>query len=473
MSVEFRPDELQRLLELDRKFAREGLTFDDVLLVPAESSVLPNEVSTRTRLTRSIELSIPIVSAAMDTVTEARLAIALAREGGLGVVHRNLSIAEQVAEVDKVKRSEAGMIVEPVTLPPGALVSDAVALMERYHISGVPITDDGKLVGILTNRDLRFETRFDLPIAERMTKDNLITVPVGTTLEQAEAILHKHRVEKLLVVDEEFAFTGGLNIGDEYAPREWNGKGWHDIHVRVQGPVVADLRRFFFDSWRYSSPEGVPRRATHVRPAETHDLPAHSASEIELQQAAAAAAPGGRVQALAVGRFRDRRAIQKHLIRALSLAQSRVFVYSAYFIPNRKWRKALRRAAHRGVDVRVMVPHHSDIPGMVHASRYTYTSLLRGRVRIFEYLPTMLHAKAIVVDGAWSTIGSYNLDQRSLQYNWEVALSIADDDAAFTLEERFARDLVLCREIDPAQWLRRPLWQRILERVFYYFRLWL
>src|SRR5438477_12910699 len=149
LSVEFRPDELQRLLELDRKFAREGLTFDDVLLVPAESSVLPNEVSTRTRLTRSIELSIPIVSAAMDTVTEARLAIALAREGGIGVVHRNLPIGAQVAEVDKVKRSEAGMIVEPVTLPPGALVSDAVALMERYHISGVPITDeDGTLVGI-------------------------------------------------------------------------------------------------------------------------------------------------------------------------------------------------------------------------------------------------------------------------------------------------------------------------------------
>src|SRR6476660_7826144 len=142
---------------LPEKFAKEGLTFDDVLLVPAESSVLPNAVSTATRLTRTIVLEVPVVSAAMDTVTEARMAIALAREGGLGVVQRNMSIAAQVAEIDKVKRSEAGMIVEPVTLPPRALVSDAVALMERYHISGVPITDGDKLVGILTNRDLRFE----------------------------------------------------------------------------------------------------------------------------------------------------------------------------------------------------------------------------------------------------------------------------------------------------------------------------
>src|SRR3954463_3244276 len=150
--------QLERLVELDRKFSREGLTFDDVLLVPAESRVLPNDVSTATRLTRELTIEIPIVSAAMDPVTEARLAIATAREGGLGIVHRNLSIDAQVAEVDKVKRSESGMIVEPVTLPPDALVSDAVELMERYHISGVPITDDGgRLVGILTNRDLRFE----------------------------------------------------------------------------------------------------------------------------------------------------------------------------------------------------------------------------------------------------------------------------------------------------------------------------
>src|SRR3954466_9745126 len=168
---------------LPEKFAREGLTFDDVLLVPAESSVLPNAVSTATRLTRTIALEIPVISAAMDTVTEARMAIALAREGGLGIVHRNLPIEAQVGEVDKVKRSEAGMIVEPVTLAPDALVSDAIQLMERYHISGVPITDgDGRLVGILTNRDLRFERDLLQPVSALMTSRDLVTAPVGTTL---------------------------------------------------------------------------------------------------------------------------------------------------------------------------------------------------------------------------------------------------------------------------------------------------
>src|SRR5579863_3889349 len=200
---------------LPEKFAREGLTFDDVLLVPAESSVLPNEVSTRTQLTRSIELSIPIVSAAMDTVTEARLAIALAREGGLGVVHRNLSIAEQVAEVDKVKRSEAGMIVEPVTLPPAALVREALELMAHYKVSGVPITDEaGVLVGILTNRDLRFEVDVEQPVSALMTARDLVTAPVGTTLAEAEAILHRHKIEKLPVVDADGRLRGLITVKD-------------------------------------------------------------------------------------------------------------------------------------------------------------------------------------------------------------------------------------------------------------------
>jgi IMP dehydrogenase len=168
--LELSQRDVDRLLELERKFAKEGLTFDDVLLVPAESRVLPNDVSTRTRLTQRIDLAIPIVSAAMDTVTEARLAIALAREGGIGVLHRNLSIEAQVAEVNKVKRSEAGMIVEPVTLPPDALVSDALELMSTYHISGVPITnEDGTLVGILTNRDLRFAPDMTQPVSGLMT----------------------------------------------------------------------------------------------------------------------------------------------------------------------------------------------------------------------------------------------------------------------------------------------------------------
>jgi len=214
MSVELRPDEVHRLLELDRKFAKEGLTFDDVLLVPAESHVLPNDVSTRTRLSRSIELSIPIVSAAMDTVTEARLAIALAREGGIGVVHRNLSIEDQVAEVDKVKRSESGMIVEPVTLPPDAFVRDALELMARYKVSGIPITDAaGILVGILTNRDLRFEDDVDQPVTALMAR-NLITAPVGTTLAEAEEILHRHKVEKLPVVDAGGKLRGLITVKD-------------------------------------------------------------------------------------------------------------------------------------------------------------------------------------------------------------------------------------------------------------------
>jgi IMP dehydrogenase/GMP reductase len=168
--------EVERLLALEEKFAKEGLAFDDVLLVPAESEVLPNDVSTKTRLTRDIELAIPVISAAMDTVTEARLAIALARAGGLGVIHRNLSIDDQAAEVDKVKRAEAGMIVEPVTLPPEAPVSEALGLMERFRISGVPITDgDGILVGILTNRDLRFETDTAQPVRALMTSRNIVT----------------------------------------------------------------------------------------------------------------------------------------------------------------------------------------------------------------------------------------------------------------------------------------------------------
>jgi IMP dehydrogenase len=200
---------------LPAKFAKEGLTFDDVLLVPAESSVLPNDVSTATRLTRTIVLEVPVVSAAMDTVTEARMAIAVARQGGIGVVHRNLSIAAQIAEVDKVKRSEAGMIVEPVTLPPDARVADAVQMMDRYHISGVPVTDrDGKLVGILTNRDLRFEKDLEQPVSALMTASGLVTAPVGTTLAEAERLLHRHRIEKLPIVDDSGRITGLITVKD-------------------------------------------------------------------------------------------------------------------------------------------------------------------------------------------------------------------------------------------------------------------
>jgi IMP dehydrogenase len=192
----------------------EALTFDDVLLVPAYSEVVPAQVSTQTQLTRRISLNTPLLSAAMDTVTESRLAIAMAQHGGLGIIHRNLSIEQQAGEVDKVKRSESGMIVDPVTMHSTDKVSDALEVMRKYKISGVPITEHGKLVGILTNRDLRFETRFDIPIDSVMTKKNLITVPVGTTLEEAEKILHQHRVEKLLVVDNAYNLKGLITVKD-------------------------------------------------------------------------------------------------------------------------------------------------------------------------------------------------------------------------------------------------------------------
>jgi IMP dehydrogenase len=192
----------------------EGLTFDDVLLVPARSGVLPAQADTRTRLTRQIALHIPIVSSAMDTVTESHLAIALAREGGIGIIHRNMTIERQAEEVDRVKRSEAGMIVDPVTMGPEQRIYEALEVMRRYRISGVPITRNGKLVGILTNRDLRFETQLDQPIANVMTRENLITVAVGTTLEEAEKILHRHRIEKLLVVDENYILKGLITVKD-------------------------------------------------------------------------------------------------------------------------------------------------------------------------------------------------------------------------------------------------------------------
>lgn len=193
----------------------EGLTFDDVLLVPARSDVLPYETDTSTQFTRNIRLQIPLCSAAMDTVTEASLAIALAQQGGIGVIHKNLSIERQAEEVDKVKRSESGMIVDPVIIRPDRPVHEALQVMERFHISGVPVVDeDGHLVGIITNRDLRFESRFDIPVSDVMTKQPLVTVPVGTTLEQAKAVLQKHRIEKLLVVDDDKHIKGLITVKD-------------------------------------------------------------------------------------------------------------------------------------------------------------------------------------------------------------------------------------------------------------------
>jgi IMP dehydrogenase len=218
----------------------EALTFDDVLLVPAYSEVVPTQVSTQTRLTKNITLTTPLMSAAMDTVTESRLAIAMAQQGGMGVVHRNLTIEQQAGEIDKVKRSESGMIVDPVTISPEQPISDALDLMRRFKISGVPVTRNKKLVGILTNRDLRFVSQTDIPINDVMTKTNLITVPVGTTLEQAEDILHQHRVEKLLVVNDDYELKGLITVKDiqkklKYPNASKDEKG----RLRVAGAIGA------------------------------------------------------------------------------------------------------------------------------------------------------------------------------------------------------------------------------------------
>jgi IMP dehydrogenase len=308
LNVELRQDELQRLVALDRKFAKEGLTFDDVLLVPAESSVLPNDVSTRTRLTPTIELSIPVVSAAMDTVTEARLAIALAREGGIGIVHRNLSIEDQVAEVDKVKRSEAGMIVEPVTLPPDAAVRDALALMAHYKVSGVPITNgQGVLVGILTNRDLRFEQNVDQPISALMTSRDLVTAPVGTTLHEAEAILGRNKIEKLPVVDADGRLRGLITVKDiqkklEYPDATKDDKGrlrvgaavgvGPDAVERAQALVAAGVDVLVVDT-AHGHSAGVLEMVRLIKNAVTIEVIAGNVSTAEGAEALVAAGADG------------------------------------------------------------------------------------------------------------------------------------------------------------------------------------
>ncbi|MBQ8881883.1 MAG: IMP dehydrogenase, partial [Clostridia bacterium] len=196
------------------KIVKEGLTFDDVLLIPGESHNLPKDADLSTRLSKDITLNIPLLSSAMDTVTEPRMTIAMAREGGMGIIHKNMSIEQQAEHIDRVKRSEHGVITDPFFLGPDCLLRDALALMNKYRISGVPITVDGKLVGILTNRDLRFETNFDQPIKNIMTRENLVTAPVGTTLAEAQKILGKHRIEKLPIVDKDNNLKGLITIKD-------------------------------------------------------------------------------------------------------------------------------------------------------------------------------------------------------------------------------------------------------------------
>ena len=197
-----------------QKFVKQGLTFDDVLLIPAASDVLPADIDLRTRLTKKIRLNIPLMSAAMDTVTEYRMAIAIAREGGIGIIHKNMSISQQAEQVDMVKRSENGVITNPFWLAPGHTLQEADDLMAKFRISGVPICDNGRLIGIITNRDMKFETDMTVLIDHVMTKDNLVTAPEGTTLAQAKEILRRHKIEKLPIVDEEFRLKGLITIKD-------------------------------------------------------------------------------------------------------------------------------------------------------------------------------------------------------------------------------------------------------------------
>ncbi len=233
---------------MSSKIVKEGLTFDDVLLIPQASNVLPNEVCLKTQLSDKIKLNLPLISAAMDTVTESRMAIAMAREGGIGIIHKNMSIEEQASHVDKVKRSEHGVITDPFFLAPDNLVKDALALMEKYRISGVPITKEGKLVGILTNRDLRFESNYEQPISNIMTKEGLVTAPVGTSLMEAQKILGKHRIEKLPIVDDEGYLKGLITIKDiektiQYpnSARDENGRLLVGAAVGVAGNTMERI----------------------------------------------------------------------------------------------------------------------------------------------------------------------------------------------------------------------------------------
>jgi cardiolipin synthase len=258
---------------------------------------------------------------------------------------------------------------------------------------------------------------------------------------------------KLLVVDGETAFLGGLNLGDDYAPASWGGRAWHDVHARIRGPAVRDLERLFWSSWRHADgPDTVGRL-----------LPAGPPP------------PGGnaRVQVLAVGSRRDRRQIQRACRYALKRATARILIEAAYFIPDRGLRRVLGNAAKRGVDVRLMLPHTSDLPAVQHASRHVYAQLLRHGVRIFEWVPTMLHAKTMLVDDAWCAIGSSNLDRRSVAYNWELMVAVEDVETCRALEATFLSHMASCIEVKAATWAHRGLWPRILEQVFYWFRRWL
>jgi len=280
--------------------------------------------------------------------------------------------------------------------------------------------------------------------------------PVGPWRRRWGWQIRDHR--KLLIVDSRIAFAGGMNIGNDYAPLDWGGRGWNDVHAEIEGPVIRELHRLFGVGWRYAAPwsfDGPPE--PHVLLQDP--VPVHGAPT--------------RVQALAVGRFFGRKLIQHHLHHALGAARERIWIEAAYFIPNRALRGALKRAARRGVDVRVLMPRNMDVPGLAHASRYTWASLLKAGVKLFEWLPGMLHAKTISIDGVWSLVGSYNLDSRSLVYNWEVSLEVLDPAVAGALDQKYREDLEKSEPIDPSRWRKRGFLQKLRERFFYFFRVWL
>jgi cardiolipin synthase A/B len=281
--------------------------------------------------------------------------------------------------------------------------------------------------------------------------------PVGPWRRRWGWQVRDHR--KLTIIDGRVAFVGGMNLGDDYAPVSWGGRGWNDVHAQIEGPVLRELQRLFELSWSYAQPES--RDAARTAPGRRipEPIPIHGSTT--------------RVQVLAVGRLFGRRVVQHHLQHSMAAARERIWVQAAYFIPNRALRGALKRAARRGIDVRVMLPRYSDIPGLAHASRYTWGSLLRAGVEIFEWLPGMVHAKTLSIDGAWCTVGSYNLDARSLLYNWELTLEVLDARVAEQLEDKFRDDLEFCERVDPETFRRRSLWNKLRERIFYFFRIWL
>ena len=259
---------------------------------------------------------------------------------------------------------------------------------------------------------------------------------------------------KVLVVDGAVGFAGGLNIGDDYAPPEWGGGGWHDCHVRVRGPAVDDLRAHFFEAWR-------------------HARGYRASSSQAARRSASGAAGADCVVVLGIGPLRHRRSIRRHYHYAIRQACRRVRIMAGYFIPDRGWRRLLRDAVRRGVDVAIMFPHSSDVDAVQWASRATYAALLRAGVRVLEWKPSVLHAKALSVDGAWSAVGSYNLDRRSLFLNWETSVLVCGAATALAIEARFEADAGQCVAIESAAWARRGLWYRILEAFYYAWRRWL